>query len=125
MKYIIPLISFLMLLGCEKTGSDTERDYPLVITMEPEVYTGGATFSARIISLGFEPVEQYGFVWSENTDPDISDFSVFMHNNVPADKTYNYDPESRLTDERTYYVRACIKTRNYIIYGNEVSFLNK
>ena len=97
---------------------------PNVITQEVSNITDkGALFSATVDNVSQGEALEYGFVWSSTAQaPTISDETVIL--NPTVEPFYSIEITTRLESQVEYYVRAYIKTEEFIIYGNIVSFLS-
>jgi N-acetylneuraminic acid mutarotase len=100
-------------------------DFPLIQTGEVSgISESGATFTAKIISLGKTQVESYGFVWGLKANPDFNSSTLSMSENAStgvfsAIITYDLFPDT------TYYVRAFITDDITITFGKTVTFRSK
>lgn len=119
--FIISSIIFFLLTNCEKEAEIMPKEYPYVITTAPVVNADGATFSAELINLGTQKILKYGFVWSEHSKPTILD-NIKLYENDAKKGIYSYKLNSGLTKGQSYNVRAYIKTEQYEVYGNNMSF---
>jgi hypothetical protein len=125
MKYwflIINIGLILFLSSCNKDAELQTKEYPCVITNEPIITEEGAAFSASLSDGRNQKILKYGFVWSTEPKPVDLDNSKFYEGNLPG-KKYSYTQSSSLVKGQTYYLRACVITDQYKIYGNEVSFV--
>lgn len=124
MKYISVVIVFIALFflsNCDKKAEVLPNDYPFVLTNMPIVNKEGAVFEADIINLGNQNIISYGFVWSKEDKPTISDNHKLFNNNATKG-IYTLNLKGGLIAGETYNVRACILTQQYEVYGNIVSF---
>jgi hypothetical protein len=123
MKFSSNYLFFIILLlaGCTKDLELPSKDYPYVITEVPRVSPEGASFSADIVDPGSGKILNYGFVWSEHPVPTRKDYNVIFEPVINSGK-YSYDLNSNLKDSITYYVRACVTSDNYEVYGKEIAF---
>jgi N-acetylneuraminic acid mutarotase len=120
------LISLLLLLiitsGCEKEARISSKDYPYVITKDPDVVENGAVFYAELLNTGTWKVLRYGFVCEQDGVPSLSNSNkIFIEKEAFTDK-YSFRLNSGLIKGKTYFVRAYILTDKYEIYGNAKSF---
>jgi len=124
MKYISVLIVFITLFflsNCDKKAEVLPNEYPFVITNTPIVNEEGAVFSADIINLGNQNIISYGFVWSKDDKPTLSDYCK-LFNSDATKGIYTFNLKSGLIDGETYNLRAFVLTQQYEVYGNMVSF---
>lgn len=79
-----------------------------------------ATFNASVISTGSPTYSQRGFVYGETYNPKVgTDNSIHVSGNVKG--TYSATV-SNLSDYKTYYVRAYVKSADGYVYGENISF---
>jgi hypothetical protein len=117
-------LSVFILNKCEKEKA-VPRIYPRVNTFPvDEISKEGATFSGEIYSLGTENITEHGFVWGTSTVP------TYDYNNKillgPTEKTGEFKAEilTTLVKGTKYAVRAFVKTDEYIVYGQNLSFIS-
>ncbi len=102
----------------------TRRNYPRLKTLPvSEVNLDGARFNAEIIFRGDFEVINYGFVWGETESPTLerSDRLIYAEN-IQSEK-FSEKIETTLKGETAYFVRAFIETNDFIVYGENVSFI--
>lgn len=124
LRYILFISLLSLLLKCDK-DEITSRNYPRLKTLPvSEITTEGARFNAEIIFRGDFDVINYGFVWSESENPTIENSDrVVYATNIQSDN-YSEAIETTLKENVSYFVRAFIETNNYIVYGENVSFIS-
>jgi hypothetical protein len=117
--YLILTVS--LLASCEEASITPER-FPYVNTNEvSEIDTGGATFSASVLTSPSFIVDDYGFSWEgENNSTyqqslkgrvSIGEFRQRIHSDIRAGKTYT--------------CRAYVKGEGLTVLGNPVVFTGK
>lgn len=121
------LFSFLMItIGCITSctkDENVERDYPRVNTIEvTSINASGILLSAKIISGDLSAITEYGFVWSTDEYPYADEDDKQFKTGTPSDFTFSENIQPVLKTNETYYVRAYVKTDNYLVHGNIVSF---
>ncbi len=121
LKFIIIITVSLFFSNCEKDAEVQPKEYPYVITNSPTVNSNGAEFSADLTNIGNQEILKYGFVWSAESNPTIQDYNK-LFDDKPNKGIYTYNVKSGLAEGQTYYVRACILTDQYAVYGNEKLF---
>jgi N-acetylneuraminic acid mutarotase len=122
------LISILLVIhittGCEREAVILSKDYPHVITKDPNVNENGVIFYAELLNTGSWNVLNCGFRWNEGADPSLSNSSkVSLGKEALTDK-YSFNLNSGFIKGKTYCVRAYILTDKYEIYGNTKTFIS-
>ncbi len=116
------LIVFVVIVtGCEEETSKP-RVYPRLKTLPlKSISENGAILAADIYSLGSEPVIEHGFVWASGYEPTLSHDRIFLG---PATDTGQFFAviSSSLIKDMEYIVRPFAKTRDYLVFGNPVTF---
>lgn len=124
-KIVILFVLALLITRCAKEKI-TPRDYPRLYTLKvTNVSDTGAVFNAKIIYRGDFKVLDYGFVWSDaNHNPTIgsSDKAVYSKN-IQASH-FSSDISTTLKEGETYAVRAFVQTKDYLVYGDKITFLS-
>jgi N-acetylneuraminic acid mutarotase len=116
------LLVELLLLSCKKEAVPVAKEYPYVITSDVENNDNtGVTLVANISSLGNNKIEEYGFVFSKGEGPTIKDFRVTLKTNAKVGE-YTYRISNGLERGTRYFVSSYVKTVNYLVYGNIISF---
>jgi N-acetylneuraminic acid mutarotase len=113
-----------LLINCEDDDI-TSREYPRLKTLPvSEITTEGAKFNAEIVSRDNFEIINYGFVWSENENPILeSSNRVIYSKNIQSHK-FSEIIETTLKEEASYFVRAFVKTHDFVVYGENVEFLS-
>lgn len=124
-KYTLILIAISFLVNCEKYEV-TSRDYPRVSTLAVDNITEeGATFNAEFKLRGEFEVVNYGFVWSTLENPTIDDSDRVVYAENIQSNTFSQRIETTLKKENIYNVRAFVKTKDYLIYGENIEFYSR
>jgi len=128
MKAILRNIILIFLLGLlVKCDEDevTSRNYPRLKTLPVnEITSTSARFNAEIIFRGDFEVINYGFVWSENESPTMeSSDRVIYSENIQSAK-FSETIETTLKEGVSYFARAFVETNDFIVYGENVSFVS-
>ena len=120
--WILVILIFL-LSNCEKEKI-TAREYPRLKTLEvSHIDQSGALFQGEIFYGEDKDIITYGFVWSTKQNPDLDNADKIISNDL-IDKAFTARIERALVSNQTYYVRAFLQTSDYLVYGDEVSFLS-
>jgi hypothetical protein len=125
-------IYFLANLAFALTNCDNHEfpktPYPNVRTLPvTEISSSGATFTGELTNSENSFVLTHGFVWTrwKNNNPEIGPNDSIGLGRLNSDGTFFFHLNNGLTINRSYYVRAYVKTNDYIVFGEEVSFVCK
>ncbi len=122
-------LSFALLLFSFSSCNQEEirpREFPRLETLAvTEVDSTGATFNAKIISLGNQSIEEYGFVWgsSGSTNIDLGEWKTIAGS--PSSSLFSARIPATLAKNKSYYVKAYTKTQDYKNYGLAVNFVSQ
>ncbi len=128
MKAILRNILLISLLGllvkCDE-NEVTSRDYPRLNTLlVSDITSEGAKFNAEILFRGNFEIVNYGFVWGEDENPTLENSDrVIYAENIQSEK-FSGIIETTLKEGVSYFVRAFVETNDFIVYGENVSFLS-
>lgn len=101
---------------------DEEINKPVFQTLDvSELSTEGVTLNGRFQVSGNQNITDYGFIWAEHAEPEISDASYSFHGKPVVGK-FQYRVADGLKNGTKYYVRAFVKASNQTVYSNIVSF---
>lgn len=94
--------------------------FPIVVTSAAEnIIDNNAKAKANLISAGYTPIVQKGFVVSENPMPTVDDMVYYITDNALGE--YEVDL-SELNSSTTYYARAFARNHALVSYGEQISF---
>lgn len=128
MKEILRSMVAITLLGLlAKCNQDevTSRAYPRLRTLPvTEITPQGATFSANIPFRGSFEIKDYGFIWSEKSSLSITNSERLIIDGNLQTNSFSFVVDNALRRASTYYVRSFLRTDDYIVYGEVVSFLS-
>ncbi|WP_347174995.1 IPT/TIG domain-containing protein [Polaribacter uvawellassae] len=120
----IIFFSVLFLIQC--TENDIlERSYPTIETLQvTDVSENGVKLNATINNINQYDIIEYGFVWSVRTFPDIniSDKKIISSNLTSGG--FSATITTTLVNGNKYYVRSFVKTKDYLVYGNQKEFMS-
>lgn len=126
MKTAIYYLSIVLILygliTCQKEKA-ASRPYPRITTLDvANIGASGATFNAEIISGNINDIIEYGFIWDqqENLQIDVDDKCIIQGH--MSEKKFSAEVHSALAKGKLYYVAAFVRTSDYLVYGNPVSF---
>jgi hypothetical protein len=111
--------------SCTRDEDPEKKQYPVIYTgsttgINPE----GATLNAEFINLGYDAVIQYGFVYGTEK-PTIDSSAIAVINAGAGKGEFFKSINSGLAGNMIYKVKAYAKTRDFIVYGNEIEFLSQ
>ena len=113
------IITLLMLISaCEKDG----QEGTLIITTDDiALFSEGIyVLKGRIVSVGREPVTEYGFCWSQSVNPPVSEKKICLGVSQ-AEGSFGYTLLD-VSPDMTYYVRAFASAGSVTYYGEVKSF---
>lgn len=119
--YVWFVLSLLLLYSCKEDAK--KSDLLILSTNEVEINSNtknGIKFSATILLDSKEVILEQGFAYGLHPEPSLQDL-ILKVSDVSRSK-FAIVPEDVLIPDTTYFVRSFVKTRKYLIYGNEVSF---
>jgi hypothetical protein len=95
-----------------------------VKTGAPVVKSGGVELTAELLDPGKQKIIQYGFVWNTSGKPNLQDNREIIEGEPGADN-FSIFVDYALEKDQVYFVRAYVKTENFNVFGNEVSFVSE
>lgn len=113
----------LILVTCNE-NEVTPRNYPRVRTLEVSHITeNGVRLEGEIFYPGRLGVTEYGFIWStkENLFLNYAVDRAIIPANGSVDH-YAFDLNTTLKKGEVYYVKAYARDKEYLVYGDIVSF---
>ena len=116
-------LSFVILFNSCTREEISLRNYPRLKTLEvSEITQDGATFNAEIFAQGSEAIVEMGFVWSTGPNPSIENSDKVIISESPDNVIFSFRISTSLIKDKTYWVRAFLKTQTKTVYGTTVSF---
>lgn len=110
---------------CANEDITTSRDYPRLKTLPvSDISDSGAVFNAEIFYRGNFKILDYGFVWSENENPNLDNSDKVKYTDNIESNKFSSVISSVLKAGTSYYVRPYIRTNNYTVYGVPTKFLS-
>ena len=112
-------------ITCQKEVVESQR-YPRVGTLDVvDVTSEGATFRGDILSLGHSEIIEQGFIWDTiaNLSYEYSEKIILKGTNHPG--LFKQRINSSLLKNRTYFVKAFLRTKDYLVLGDVVDFVSK
>ena len=128
MKVLLKNISLILLLGllveCDKVEVSS-RNYPRLKTLTvSDITSEGAKFNAEVIFRGNFEIVNYGFVWGDKENPNIENSDRVVYSENIQSNEFSEIIETTLKDGLSYFVRAFVETDDFIVYGENVTFLS-
>jgi hypothetical protein len=118
---IFTSISFLM---CNREEV-TPREYPVLRTLAvKDITSTGAVFEADVKHLGSQKIIEHGFLWSFSSGLVLPNVDKAIINEEINKGKFSKEVESTLIEGKEYFVKAFIKTGEFLVYGNVVSFIS-
>ncbi len=118
------LFVVFMEFGCDKDEA-RERDHPQVRTNAVNNITpDGARFNGTIISGDAGSVTEYGFVWGTGEYLSLETSEKLIVQEIPDGNSFSYDITYALEPMREYKVRSYVKSGEYTVYGDAVTFVS-
>ena len=104
-KILIAL--FLLLIATQSCEEDViPADYPRVHTLDVvEIGPSGATFVGEVGSNHMDEINEYGFVYSEEVNPNLNGDRKLIQGGLTS-KTFSSRISGALIKGKTYYVKA-------------------
>ncbi len=122
---IILILLLFFIFGCEKQPQFHERPYPFIELKDvADIDGGGATLKAELFCKGNSEIMEYGFIIGLQITPTIEDRKISFKGDI---NNYIFEKriENDLLAEHHYYVRAFVKSKEYLVYSNEKEFISK
>lgn len=118
------ILTLLFFSRCQKEVVEPQI-YPRISTLEvTSISTEGATLNAELLALGSSPVIEYGFLW--DTIPSIHydrSEKIELKENLSKGK-FNCRINASLIKWQKYFVKAFVKTEDFLVIGKVVSFIS-
>lgn len=127
MKHLFPHICLcsLITLGAIACKKETEQISFLVLRTQGveinETSVNGVTLRGSLILNNREEILDCGFVYSLTNSPNLENALIIKSSHKNSD-SFKAIIDGGLVPDTTYYVKGYVRTNNYIVYGNEVTF---
>lgn len=119
---LICLIAGYVFTACDKELKIIPKVYPYVVTESPnEITQTSITFNAAILDIGQLEVLEYGFIW-DFVDPTIDTANKVIVGNIITAGSFSKVVDYKLFNGMSQYVRAYVKTKKIIVYGESMVF---
>ena len=122
---LVFICSVILLTVCQEEKM-ADRPYPRVRTIPvSNINDSGAVFNADVFyKNSSDRIIEYGFIWSKSSNPSYDNSYRTSKNDDISTGKFNFQIKTTLKEETTYYVKAFLHTNDYMVYGNEVSFVS-
>lgn len=122
---IIVVILFITFTTC--SDEDVyQRGYPKIVTISVKnINENGADFNAEVFNYENLDIQEYGFLWSESSGISLNVSEKKILSSQFTNGKFSTKVEAALKRNTEYFVRAYLKTDNYTVYGNQISFESK
>jgi hypothetical protein len=122
--FTLLFLLLIFLFSCDNEADIMPQPYPIVLMSGVVAENDGASFSAEIVNPGKAPFIEKGFVWGRYSKPTLTGCHSSAEPASEHETNIDLTITSGLAKDSVYYVRAYIKTTNYTVYSNEVSFVS-
>lgn len=122
----IGFLIFLNLYSCKKDAIPELTDYPFVIFKDiTDISIDGAVFVAEITNIGNQEITDFGYVWDDSiSKPTINNYQKSV-GIKPYVGEIRYKLECGIGKGIPYQVRAYIRTKDYLVYSNVLTFTSQ
>jgi hypothetical protein len=120
---IIAIIAIFIQQGCE--DNFVTREFPSVLTISVSGEKDGSIlFSGRLVSRSSTAVDEVGFVWQSNGEPDIENgFKANLSSRV-KEGPFQLRVFTSLKKNTEYYVKAYARIGDITVYGDTWVFIS-
>lgn len=128
MKNKLILSSIAILLFCNACQKEIieSREYPRVKTLEViDISSSGAVLKGEILTLGSNPIIEQGFVWDTLSYLSFNDARKVVIESHDKVRSFSYKVTSDLVKDKKYYTKAFARTKDYLVFGEKVTFKSK
>jgi N-acetylneuraminic acid mutarotase len=125
-KYFFIFSIFFLFFQCSQEFEVEETLHPKVETYSPEEITEQrAVLNGEILYTGSEAITDHGFVYADLPRPSIENAETVSLGATDKAGKYQVPASRNMRKDNRYYVKAYAKTKSYLVYGNEISFISK
>ncbi|MDX2443919.1 MAG: IPT/TIG domain-containing protein [Bacteroidales bacterium] len=119
--HLLLFLILFLLSNCEKEKV-IHRKYPrLDISDTVQQGSYGVEFEGMILTEGDSEIIDKGFVWSANSNPDITVSRVSAGSGGDP-RVFTRKGSTDLFENTAYFVRAYARTKDFTVYSREISF---
>lgn len=121
-QFQIGIALVLILLGCTKEDFN-KREYPRVFTDKILSISENGTVVQGTITLS-QPatILDHGFIWTQYSNASLDLFNQLSLGSRSDGGTFQGELNFALGKQRSYIVKAYVKTEDFTVYGNELVF---
>ena len=124
-RFFLHLATMALLFSCTPDETPEMKLYPIIYTKNTTgINAMGATLNAEFINMGYDAVVRYGFVYGTE-DPTIDSSAITVINAEAGKGEFFQTINTGLAGNMIYKVKAYAKTRDFVVYGNEIEFLSQ
>ncbi|PHN05778.1 IPT/TIG domain-containing protein [Flavilitoribacter nigricans] len=117
----LPFLLLPLLNACTKEDFPYPKAYPVVITDELlEMDESGVTFYGELFTVGTQPIQSYGFLWSGS---DATEQRISVTGNL-AEGKFSHRLATYLPAGVNYTYRAFVETADQLVMGNIRQFIS-
>ncbi|MBI9062583.1 MAG: IPT/TIG domain-containing protein [Marinilabiliaceae bacterium] len=127
MNKLLLLAGALVLIFCVTCQKEVveSREYPRISTLEvTDVSAEGATFYAEILSSGTTAITEYGFIWDTIPVLNYDHSEKMVRKETLSKKKFNCRINASLIKDRSYFLKAFVRTKDYLVFGEAVTFVS-
>lgn len=125
-KYFLLFVVSFLFFQCSQEFEIEGSLYPTVETyLAEDVTEQGAVLNGEILYTGTEVVIDHGFVYGYIPKPDFESAERVALGGLEKPGKFQGMASRNLVKGQEFIVRAYAKTKNYLVYGNETSFISK
>lgn len=113
---------FFVTLSCQ--NGHEPRPYPRVRTFEvTDISENGAIFKGEIFESSNDVID-HGFVWDRRPNASIR-LGESISLGPPNQSEFSVQVSNGLQKDVKYYLKSYVKTQDFLVFGEEVSFVSK
>ena len=125
-KYFLLFVVFFLFFQCSQEFEIEGSLHPTVETYLPGGVTEqGAILKGEVLYTGSEAIIDHGFVYGDIPKPDIESAERISLGGMEKPGKFQGFANRNLVKDKEYIVRAYAKTKSYLVYGSETSFISK
>lgn len=118
---------YLLLLTFIGFSCKKEPDFnlPMVFTSAvTDIHEEGAVFNLKISGYKSSHTVEFGFAWDEKPIFSIDNVETFLIREPARNGVFSQQISTTLKEGVKYYVRAIVKDKDIVIFGQELSFIS-
>lgn len=120
--FLILALIGILIISCSKDAEIQKKDYPLVSTKSiSNVTDSSIEFNGILIESANVSIQEYGFIW-DIKEPDLNVSKKIIMNTTIKEGNFSKVVDLGIFKDIVQYVKAYLKTKDLIVYGNTISF---